>query len=239
MDAHHSRSTRDRPIGATSEPDFYTSFELSAILPGESMLHVEVRPCRTSPVGLGRAAPMPDLPTVGLGRARSSDAVRARAMAPIGRRVPSCLFPFLYSQVWDYSIFGDRMVGATTIDLEHRWYSRKWRRMNAYDEIKKETRTLMNPTSRLEQGTIVLKVLIGEYLITNYYDVGEYLITNYRASVIQVRDAARGLGAISASSRADLGPISGRSRADLGGITAHLRWRSSSVALLPARRWSS
>lgn len=128
MDAHHSRSTRDRPIGATPEPDFYSSFELSAILPGESMLHVEARD---------------------LGCDLGCDLTARFHAAPS-------------AQVWDYSIFGDRMVGATTIDLEHRWYSRRWRRMNAYDEIKKETRTLMNPTSRLEQGTIVLKVEILE-----------------------------------------------------------------------------
>ena len=35
-------TTRDRPLGATLSPEFHASFELSADLPGESLLHVQV-----------------------------------------------------------------------------------------------------------------------------------------------------------------------------------------------------
>ena len=35
-------TTRDRPLGSTLSPEFHASFELSADLPGESLLHVQV-----------------------------------------------------------------------------------------------------------------------------------------------------------------------------------------------------
>ena len=38
-----TRTTRDRPVGSTLSPEFHASFELSAYLPGESQLHVQVR----------------------------------------------------------------------------------------------------------------------------------------------------------------------------------------------------
>jgi hypothetical protein len=37
------RTTRDIALPPSLEPDFYQSFELSAILPGQSRLHLEVR----------------------------------------------------------------------------------------------------------------------------------------------------------------------------------------------------
>ena len=37
-----TRTTRDRPLGSTLSPEFHASFELSAYLPGESQLHVQV-----------------------------------------------------------------------------------------------------------------------------------------------------------------------------------------------------
>ena len=36
------RTTRDIALPPSLEPDFYQSFELSAILPGQSRLHLEV-----------------------------------------------------------------------------------------------------------------------------------------------------------------------------------------------------
>ena len=40
-EAHQIRTTRDKPVGSTLNPDFYSSFELSAYLPGQSQLHVQ------------------------------------------------------------------------------------------------------------------------------------------------------------------------------------------------------
>ncbi len=39
---HQMRTTRDKPLGSTLNPDFWSSFELSAYLPGQSQLHVQV-----------------------------------------------------------------------------------------------------------------------------------------------------------------------------------------------------
>ena len=36
------RTTRDVNVGSTLEPEFYAAFELTAVLPGQSRLHVEV-----------------------------------------------------------------------------------------------------------------------------------------------------------------------------------------------------
>tara|TARA_B110001452_G_scaffold264206_1_gene266845 strand:- start:238 stop:4518 length:4281 start_codon:yes stop_codon:yes gene_type:complete len=41
-EAHQIRTTRDKPVGSTLNPELYSSFELSAYLPGQSQLHVEV-----------------------------------------------------------------------------------------------------------------------------------------------------------------------------------------------------
>ena len=38
----HERTTRDIPTPPSLDPDFYASFELAAVLPGESRLHIEV-----------------------------------------------------------------------------------------------------------------------------------------------------------------------------------------------------
>ena len=37
-----TRTTRDRPLGSTLSPEFHASFELSAYLPGEAQLYVQV-----------------------------------------------------------------------------------------------------------------------------------------------------------------------------------------------------
>jgi len=40
--AENIRTTRDTNVGQTLEPEFYSAFELTAVLPGQSRLHVEV-----------------------------------------------------------------------------------------------------------------------------------------------------------------------------------------------------
>ena len=40
--SHQIKSTVNRPVGNSLNPEFYTSFELTAVLPGQSQLHVEV-----------------------------------------------------------------------------------------------------------------------------------------------------------------------------------------------------
>ena len=39
---HQIKTTRDKPVGNTLSPEFWTSFEIAAMLPGQSQLHIEV-----------------------------------------------------------------------------------------------------------------------------------------------------------------------------------------------------
>ena len=56
-------------------------------------------------------------------------------------------------EVWDWDGIGDDMIGSTIIDIEDRWYSKKWRDL----ELKPvEERTLWNPQSSVSQGKLKL-----------------------------------------------------------------------------------
>lgn len=63
-------------------------------------------------------------------------------------------------QVWDHDdLFADDKIGTTTIDLEDRFFSNKWKRL-PHKPI--ETRKLYIKTSRRPQGYIRLWVEIFE-----------------------------------------------------------------------------
>lgn len=58
--------------------------------------------------------------------------------------------------VWDYDeLVKDDLIGQTVIDLENRFFSKKWRKLN-YIPI--ETRNLYSPLSSLNRGRIKLWV---------------------------------------------------------------------------------
>lgn len=65
----------------------------------------------------------------------------------------------------------DDMIGETIIDIEDRWFSKKFRQLH---EVPAETRKLYNPGSRLEQGSIRLFVDIiprEDYLNKRKWDL--------------------------------------------------------------------
>ena len=71
----------------------------------------------------------------------------------------------LHLEVYDWDLLGfDEMIGATTIDLENRWFSKEWRAMGAAKTKKEpnkrplETRTLHVPGRRAPQGKVRLWV---------------------------------------------------------------------------------
>lgn len=51
----------------------------------------------------------------------------------------------------------DDLIGETTIDIEDRWFSKRWRKL---EEVPIETREIYNPISRVPQGAIRLFVEI-------------------------------------------------------------------------------
>jgi len=64
----------------------------------------------------------------------------------------------LQIQIWDHENFlHDEMIGETMIDLEDRFYSRKWRSLKDYPI---ETRKLFHPSSKLPQGELRMWVEI-------------------------------------------------------------------------------
>ena len=87
----------------TINPEFWTSFELAAMLPGQAILHVEL---------------------------------------------------------WDYTLLKENLIGGTTIDLEDRYYSQKWKEMQAMQKMPRELRQLTNETSSNVQGNIIMKLEI-------------------------------------------------------------------------------
>ena len=69
-------------------------------------------------------------------------------------RIP-CYLPGaskLQIEVWDNEKFvHDELIGATSIDLEDRFFSRKWRALHEYPI---ENRQLLHPGSSLPQGYV-------------------------------------------------------------------------------------
>lgn len=66
--------------------------------------------------------------------------------------------PQLQIQVWDKDfLVKDDLIGETTIDLENRYFSKRFRRLSA---IPIETRSLYHPQSKLEKGRLKLWVEI-------------------------------------------------------------------------------
>ena len=100
--AHQIKTTRNKS-GNTTNPEFWTSFELAAMLPGDSQLKIEV---------------------------------------------------------WDYTILREMLIGGTTIDLEDRYYSKKWKEMQANEEVPRELRQLFTEASTNVQGNIIFKLQI-------------------------------------------------------------------------------
>eukprot|EP00475_Leptophrys_vorax_P037443 TRINITY_DN645_c0_g2_i2.p1 TRINITY_DN645_c0_g2~~TRINITY_DN645_c0_g2_i2.p1 ORF type:complete len:555 (+),score=161.30 TRINITY_DN645_c0_g2_i2:318-1982(+) len=56
-------------------------------------------------------------------------------------------------EVWDYDGIGDDLIGATTIDVEDRYFSKDWKALPLKPV---EWRNLMNPTSKNPQGKLQL-----------------------------------------------------------------------------------
>ena len=52
------------------------------------------------------------------------------------------------------------LIGGTTIDLEDRYYSKKWKEMQAMEKMPRELRQLTNEVSTNVQGNIIMKVQI-------------------------------------------------------------------------------
>ena len=64
--------------------------------------------------------------------------------------------PPLVIEAYDYDIlFGDDLIGKTTIDLDDRYFNPKWQ---SIDEKPIETRELYHMSSQLNQGVIDLWV---------------------------------------------------------------------------------
>lgn len=65
----------------------------------------------------------------------------------------SCL---LNIQIMDHhNIVEDTIIGETTIDLENRFFSKKWRKLN---EVPIETRKIYNPICSIPSGQVFLKI---------------------------------------------------------------------------------
>lgn len=64
----------------------------------------------------------------------------------------------LQIQVWDHdALVKDDLIGETFIDLENRFFSRRWRKL---DNIPVEVRPLYVPTSSLERGRLFMFIEI-------------------------------------------------------------------------------
>lgn len=59
----------------------------------------------------------------------------------------------LIIEVWDWDGIGDDLIGITAIDIEDRWFSKTWRKLNPKPT---EERTLYNPRSKAAYGTLKL-----------------------------------------------------------------------------------
>ena len=98
------------------------------MLPGQAILHVENYPHPT---------PTP---------------------TPTPTPIPTPDQAILHVEIWDYTLLKESLIGGTTIDLEDRYYSQKWKEMQAMQKMPRELRQLRNETSTNVQGNIILKV---------------------------------------------------------------------------------
>ena len=61
-------------------------------------------------------------------------------------------------ELWDYdALTSDDLIGITEIDVEDRWFSKKWRSLK---HVPIETRKLYKSSSNLSQGIVKLWVEI-------------------------------------------------------------------------------
>ena len=113
-------------MGNNANPEFWWSCELSAMLPGQAILHVEV---------------------------------------------------------WDYTILREMLIGGTVIDLEDRYYSEKWKGMQAMQKMPRELRQLTNETSTNVQGNVILKLEIYPAKWARANPMGEFVGSGAAASL--------------------------------------------------------
>lgn len=71
-----------------------------------------------------------------------------------------------------HNIVEDTIIGETTIDLENRFFSKKWRKLN---EVPVETRKVFNPICSIPAGQVFFttnyNILYSKMYINNLFEL--------------------------------------------------------------------